>query len=70
MGIPGMLILKVRGMHCKGCEERIQKVLTKVPGVTKVEADHTNGKVRIRITSTASEDEIKEKVSYLGYEVL
>jgi copper chaperone len=70
MSTTEILVLEVRGMHCNGCEDRIQKVLSKVRGVTKVEADHTNGQVRISVTPTASEDEIKEKVSFLGYEVL
>jgi copper chaperone len=66
----GKLILKVKGMHCDGCENRLQKVLSEVVGVTKVDANHQTGEVEVRVTSAVSEDEIKEKVAHLGYEVI
>jgi copper chaperone len=70
MSPAGNLILQVKGMHCDGCENRVEKVLKNLNGVTKVEADHSTGKVEVRVTPAASEDEIREKVSSLGYEVL
>jgi copper chaperone len=70
MSPAGKLILQVKGMHCDGCESRVEKVLKNLNGVTKVDADHASGKVEVRVTPTASEDEIREKVSSLGYEVL
>jgi copper chaperone len=70
MSPAGKLIFEVKGMHCDGCESRVEKVLKNVSGVAKVEADHSNGKVEVRVTPAASEDEIKEKISFLGYEVV
>jgi len=65
----GKLIFNVKGMHCEGCENRIQKVVENLRGVMKAKADHRNGKVEVYVTSAASEHEIKDKISFLGYKV-
>jgi copper chaperone CopZ len=70
MSPSGKLILQVKGMHCDGCESRIEKVVSNVRGVTKVEADHSEGQVEIRVTPAVSEEDIKGRISHLGYEVL
>jgi copper chaperone len=70
MSPAGKLSFQVKGMNCNGCENRIEKVLSNVHGVTRVEADHTEGKVELRVTPAAAEKEIKERISHLGYEVL
>jgi copper chaperone len=70
MSPAGKLTLKVKGMHCDGCENRVKKVLSEIHGVNKVEADHKSGEVEVRVTPAASEEEIEEKVADLGYEVV
>lgn len=69
MAQAGKMTLKVNGMHCDGCENRVQKVLSDVVGVTKVVADHKTGEVELRVTAAANENEIKEKIAHLGYEL-
>ena len=59
----GKLIFNVKGMHCEGCENRIQKVVENLSGVMKAKADHRNGKVEVSVTSAASEHEIKDKTA-------
>jgi len=44
------------GMSCDGCKNAITRILTKMAGVTKVEADVPNKKVLV--TGTVSSDEI------------
>ncbi|MDC3426064.1 heavy-metal-associated domain-containing protein [Aquibacillus sp. 3ASR75-11] len=66
----GKITLKVKGMHCDGCENRVQKVLSEVVGITKVNADHQTGEVEVRVTPAVSKDEITEKITHLGYEVI
>ena len=40
-------ILKVEGMMCSGCENRIEKALMNQAGIETVKADHTKGTVLI-----------------------
>ncbi len=62
-------IIKVQGMACGGCENRIQNALKNIEGIEKVVANHKEGTVTI----TANEiniDKIKERMQDLGFTVL
>ena len=39
--------LKVEGMMCTGCENRIQNAVKNMNGIKSVKADHTTGTVKI-----------------------
>ena len=39
--------LKVNGMMCSGCENRVKNSLKTIEGINEVEADHTTGLVKI-----------------------
>ena len=41
------LELRVRGMTCGACEQRIQKALARVDGVAQSAADHRGARVRV-----------------------
>lgn len=43
------LILQVEGMSCTGCEQRVRNVLRRVQGVRDASADHTTGRVSVRV---------------------
>ena len=62
--------LKVEGMACTGCENRIQKVLENIEGVQKVEAHHENGTVKVTCKENVNEELLIEKIDTLGYEVI
>lgn len=62
-------IIKVEGMVCGGCENRVQNALKTIEGVENVVANHTNGTVTV-----TSKDEVevlimKEKIEDIGFEV-
>ena len=59
----------VKGMHCEGCENRIQKVLNEIPGVSGVRADHSEGKVELQATEEVSAKLIRQKIKSLGFKV-
>lgn len=64
------LAIKVNGMHCTGCEERIARAIGAMDGIVRVAADHTLSEVRVvldpmRITDAA----IRSAIEKLGYEV-
>ena len=42
-------MVRVSGMACRGCEQRISSVLRRVEGVREVSADHRTGVVRVRV---------------------
>ena len=63
------IILNVQGMHCEGCERRVNNALSQIDGVDEVIANHNKGTVTIKTNSKVDIDEIKERIDDLGYEV-
>ena len=63
------LELKVEGMMCSGCENRVQNALKNIEGVTDAKADHTSKSVKVIVEKEGLEDSIKECIDDLGYEV-
>lgn len=64
------MILKVNGMVCEGCENRVKTAVKSIKGVKKVVADHKNGTVTIVAKEEIDENQIKEKIEDIGFEVL
>ena len=62
--------LKVEGMHCEGCENRIKNVLKTIEKVKEVEADHKEGKVKIEAENDVDLNQIKEKIEDLDFKVV
>ena len=60
-------IIKVEGMMCTGCENRIQNAVSEIKGVESVKADHEKGIVEVK--GTADIKEVKEAIEDLGFEV-
>ena len=63
------LELKVKGMMCNGCENRVQNILSTIEGVKQVIANHKEGTVKITFDEEVNKNEIKEKLEDMGYEV-
>ncbi len=61
--------LKVEGMHCKGCENRIKNALGTINEVKNVEANHENGKVKVFLKKEIDINQIKEKIENLDFKV-
>ncbi len=61
-------ILKVKGMACEGCENRIQNALKTIEGVETVVANHNYGTVKVTADGV-DENVLKEKIEDIGYEV-
>ncbi|MGD8427318.1 MAG: heavy-metal-associated domain-containing protein [Balneolaceae bacterium] len=65
-----MASIKVSGMHCEGCENRIQKVIGKIESVTDVKADRNEETVAFNFDGTSETmNAIKSKIDELGYRV-
>ncbi len=62
-------IIKVEGMVCGGCENRVKNALKTIDGIENVLADHTSGTVTITSTDEVTENVMKEKIEDIGFEV-
>ena len=63
------MTLKVEGMMCTGCENRIQNAVKNMNGIKSVKADHTTGTVKIEAEDGIEESKIKEKIENIGFDV-
>ena len=64
------IILIVNGMMCGGCENRVKNAIKNIEGVENVTADHNTGKVIVISDNEVSEENIKEALEDIGYEVV
>ncbi len=64
------LELTVKGeelLHCEGCENRVQSVVSKLPGVLKVKADHKTQEIRVTLDGDRiTPDEVRDKLDFMG----
>ena len=63
------ILIKVEGMACSGCENRIQNALKTVDGVISVVANYGEGTVKVILNSEIEENILKEKIEDLGFDV-
>lgn len=63
------LVIKVEGMMCSGCENRVQNALKTVDGVEKVVANHVDGTVTVTLNKDIDEKVIKDKIDDIGYSI-
>lgn len=64
------IIIKVNGMMCGGCENRVKNALSLVEGIQTVEADYNDGIVKINAKDTFQVEELKKIIDNLGFEVV
>lgn len=62
-------IIKVEGMVCGGCENRVQNALKTIEGIESVVADHSTGIVTVTSKDEVDENVMKEKIGDIGFEV-
>jgi len=62
--------VRVSGMTCRECEQRIEKALTRIDGVVRSAADHRAAHVRVMFDpGRASESAIRSCIERAGYTV-
>ncbi len=56
-------------MDCEGCENAVQRSLTRLPGVRQVQADHHTQRVVVQLDTTQTTAEtIKARLATSGYQ--
>ena len=61
------MTLRVEGMMCEHCENRVKGVLEKIPGIEEAHADHSKGEVQIICSQAPDEQAIEAAISQAGY---
>jgi len=62
--------LKISGMHCAGCVGTIQKSISEVPGVSKVEVNLATEKATLEFDNSITKlDSIEKAIEAAGYKV-
>ena len=63
--------LKIEGMHCEGCSNRLTRVLENLDGVISANVSLENKKADIEYNEdTLNIEEIKEAISDAGFEAI
>ena len=63
------LELKVTGMMCTGCENRVKNVLNEIKGIETIEANHKTGIVKIKCDNDVNVNEVNEAIEALDFKV-
>jgi Cu+-exporting ATPase len=64
-------VIKIGGMHCAGCVSSIQKSVSEVPGVNKVEVNLATEKATLEFDQTKVKfDSIEKAIEEIGYKVV
>lgn len=64
------LKIKVKGMVCNGCENRVINALKTIDGVSDVSADYKQELVTVKKNSLVDINTIYEKIEDLDFEVV
>lgn len=62
--------LKVNGMVCNGCENRVKNALMNIEGVSKVKASYKKSLVTISAKEDVDVKDIENVIKNLGYEIV
>lgn len=57
------MVLKVEGMDCAGCEQRLTIAVSRLAGVREAAADHTTGVLEVELDPGADHDHVTTRVT-------
>lgn len=63
------VVIKVEGMMCSGCENRVQNALNEVEGVETVVANHEEGTVKVTLNTDIDLEVLTDTIEDLGFDV-
>ena len=62
--------MKIEGMMCAHCSDRVKKTLEGIEGVTAAAVSHEDGTAVVTMSAAVSDDVLKKAVEEQGYDVL
>ncbi len=62
--------IKVNGMVCEGCENRVKNALSTIDGIESIEASHKTGIITVMSSKEIERSVIEERINDLGFEVV
>lgn len=62
--------IKVNGMVCEGCENRVKNALSTIDGIESVVANHKTGIVTVMSSKEIERSALEEKINDLGFETV
>ena len=57
----------VEGMHCEVCDNRVQNILTMIPGVKQVKVNLEDKKAELVLSKEIDNSIFREKIESLGF---
>jgi copper chaperone CopZ len=64
------LTLRVPGMYCPKCEERMAMALDRLPGIALLRADHVREEIELRVAGDrAPLAEVRRRIEALGFRI-
>jgi copper-transporting P-type ATPase V len=70
--VPGAvdtLVFDVEGMTCASCAARVERVLTRQPGVDNASVNFAGGRARVRASSATDPGDLRNAVQKIGYDL-
>ena len=62
--------IKVEGMVCEGCENRVKNALSTLDGIQSIQASHKTGIVIVTSNKEIEKSVIEERINDLGFETV
>ena len=62
--------VKIEGMKCEGCANRVKNAISDLKGVKKIDVNLSNKEAIITYKKELSNDDINRKISALGFSVV
>lgn len=57
-------------LHCQSCEQRVDRVLRRIPGVQDVQASAETQRIRVTVDpARPSPERVRDELRQVGYEV-
>lgn len=61
--------IKIEGMHCDGCAQRVKRVLEREPGVERAAVSLADGAAQVTHDSQTTSTGLRQAIERAGYEV-
>jgi copper chaperone len=61
--------IAVTGMSCNGCEQTVESALSKIEGVSRVDANNEAETVEVVVDDNAADEDITAAIERAGFDV-